>query len=1093
MANKKKIIGRMNKKLTTNKRVNEQARVLYKQFRLNTTTTSVNRVAAKVEKIQQPINSKNSKTMVISGDDHVLDVLLDRLAPLTAHTTENLEKIRRIAHKINGRVNNSDKNVKAKSLNILRKTRSERMVDIVKLFEKTRDKSTCTNLAAVIHACIAPKSGQTRKTFLKQLVELEATKIFIKSIMELQSKSVGSPDVLLNELVFILGQLSQKDSKFSKHAEMLNATKMFHQNLKNNIKNIKFISPLLKCFRTITKNETIVGALLKDSFLLTLEKLLRENHKYLIKNKQYVILVILANITKKVTEENCDKVIRAGLMQYALDVFNIKLYTANKAHPKIFSSALDVLVHISNTNNGRTALRKSNKFNVLYQFSVRCPEDQVYNSAMSKLCTVINVCQEKLLLLPLSSTQSALNFSLGDITLNDNDSDKYAGCDSDDSDIDDIEIAVVQNLTDPLIIRKPESVKFEIPFNYWKDRDDLILTYGRLFAEFNNETQKHNSANKLKLNKYLNKITPLLIDHHLNMDKNEIGLMANLRTCQTHKAAYLSIAKRVNSVSPFVKVAYPDWIGFINDDQPLESLYNSDVHVSRNKLLSCLERSVAKRRDSGDMIVYDLDYLLESVNDACNSPQQISNYDERNLGVKSGFDYLNFESRFECGNLRKAIKIGPNEYDLILNSDVNSMSHSQWFYFQVSNMEALKPYVFNIVNMEKHSSQYKSGMQPIMFSVKNYTESKKGWTRTGMDICYYRNCYKNCNKTHGSYMTATFSIQFPYDQDICYIAYVYPYTYSKLLYKCFKWKNSVDPNTTLFRANCLCRSLNNNEVPIITITSIETTEKKIKDRHIIYLTSRVHPGETSSSWVIDGVIDYLCGNTITAKKARDTYVFKIVPMLNIEGVINGCHRCGLTNEDLNRKWSSPDPKLHPEIFHARGILEYMAHVIKKVPYVYCDFHGHSNTKNCFFYGCSAKKSWSRMDLSKYENETDFMVLPIVMQNCCPSFSLSQCSYKVERNRETTARITVWRSYGVKRSYTLETSYCGCDEGQYKGFHFGIKQLKEIGSTFCMSLSSLEEETKKRANLPASNRLSTITPSSSSKSMDFVDEEQSDSD
>lgn len=54
-----------------------------------------------------PKNS--SKIMVISSDDHVLDVLLDRLAPLTAHTTENLEKIRRIAHKINGRVNNSGK------------------------------------------------------------------------------------------------------------------------------------------------------------------------------------------------------------------------------------------------------------------------------------------------------------------------------------------------------------------------------------------------------------------------------------------------------------------------------------------------------------------------------------------------------------------------------------------------------------------------------------------------------------------------------------------------------------------------------------------------------------------------------------------------------------------------------------------------------------------------------------------------------------------------------------------------------------------------------------------------------------------------
>jgi len=49
----------------------------------------------------------------------------------------------------------------------------------------------------------------------------------------------------------------------------------------------------------------------------------------------------------------------------------------------------------------------------------------------------------------------------------------------------------------------------------------------------------------------------------------------------------------------------------------------------------------------------------------------------------------------------------------------------------------------------------------------------------------------------------------------------------------------------------------------------------------------VHPGETSASWVIDGVIEYLCGDTITAKQARAAYVFKIVPMLNVEGVVNG--------------------------------------------------------------------------------------------------------------------------------------------------------------------------------------------------------------
>jgi len=62
MASKKKTIGRTNKKkLTTNKRVNEQPRVTatYKKFRLTTAAAaSCNRLAAKLEKFQQPIKSK---------------------------------------------------------------------------------------------------------------------------------------------------------------------------------------------------------------------------------------------------------------------------------------------------------------------------------------------------------------------------------------------------------------------------------------------------------------------------------------------------------------------------------------------------------------------------------------------------------------------------------------------------------------------------------------------------------------------------------------------------------------------------------------------------------------------------------------------------------------------------------------------------------------------------------------------------------------------------------------------------------------------------------------------------------------------------
>jgi len=38
---------------------------------------------------------------------------------------------------------------------------------------------------------------------------------------------------------------------------------------------------------------------------------------------------------------------------------------------------------------------------------------------------------------------------------------------------------------------------------------------------------------------------------------------------------------------------------------------------------------------------------------------------------------------------------------------------------------------------------------------------------------------------------------------------------------------------------------------------------------------------------------------------------------------------------------------------------------------------------------------------------------------------------VEKAKESTARVVVWRQLGVARSYTMESSYCGCDQGPYR--------------------------------------------------------------
>lgn len=51
---------------------------------------------------------------------------------------------------------------------------------------------------------------------------------------------------------------------------------------------------------------------------------------------------------------------------------------------------------------------------------------------------------------------------------------------------------------------------------------------------------------------------------------------------------------------------------------------------------------------------------------------------------------LLFESRFESGNLRRAIQVYEYEYDLILKPDYNTRGNIQWYYFRIGNMRAGK-------------------------------------------------------------------------------------------------------------------------------------------------------------------------------------------------------------------------------------------------------------------------------------------------------------------------------------------------------------------------------------------------------------------
>ena len=84
------------------------------------------------------------------------------------------------------------------------------------------------------------------------------------------------------------------------------------------------------------------------------------------------------------------------------------------------------------------------------------------------------------------------------------------------------------------------------------------------------------------------------------------------------------------------------------------------------------------------------------------------------------------------------------------------------------------------------------------------------------------------------------------------------------------------------------------------------------------LTNRVHPGETGASWMMHGILETLLNPKDSEKKLvenlKDHFEFIVIPMLNVDGVINGNYRCSLAACDLNRKWTKPSKALHPSVY-----------------------------------------------------------------------------------------------------------------------------------------------------------------------------------
>jgi hypothetical protein len=91
-------------------------------------------------------------------------------------------------------------------------------------------------------------------------------------------------------------------------------------------------------------------------------------------------------------------------------------------------------------------------------------------------------------------------------------------------------------------------------------------------------------------------------------------------------------------------------------------------------------------------------------------------------------------------------------------------------------------------------------------------------------------------------------------------------------------------------------------------------------------------------------------------------------------------------------------------------------------------------------------------------EKAFSIFPRLLAQACCAFSYSDCSFSVQKSKESTGRVCIFRESGGKTfSYTLEASLGGVSFGPLGGFHLDQSHLEGIGHAFADALLDFWDE------------------------------------
>lgn len=391
---------------------------------------------------------------------------------------------------------------------------------------------------------------------------------------------------------------------------------------------------------------------------------------------------------------------------------------------------------------------------------------------------------------------------------------------------------------------------------------------------------------------------------------------------------------------------------------------------------------------------------------------------------------LKFRTDFDSGNLGDVIQCTKEgEYDLWVRPDCSGQScetkHRTWFYFGLSGHKAGQTLDFNVVNMNKQAKLYSFDMRPVFFT----PGASEKWAPTLEPV--------RCQKVNSGFKIS-FIHRFGSEKET-FFAFCIPFSYTDNE----RLMATVEGHVKFREDLYFCReslgfSKHGRAIDLLTITSrdgmLDATEtplsypcvdggekaRAFEGKKVFVVSSRVHPGETPATHVFNGFLAFLLQkDDERAVKLREKFIFKLIPIVNPDGVSFGHYRSDSQGQNLNRFYDDPKYDIHPEIFAVKSLIMYYFH--QGCLEVCIDLHAHANRMGSFAYGNY---------LSREEQMDTILYTKLVAMNC-PYFDFRSCSFS-ERNmsskdkngesKEGSNRVALYRSTSLVHIYTIETNY-----------------------------------------------------------------------